>query len=137
MFRRVENLKKWTRNTLHGWFLRSPQGLSSGRERARPTVEIRAETLASGRGAYIAQRLLSVVPTGCRYYQRSLEIEPEMSYRYTDPGSVLPGGLVVPTRRQFYRVVRKFQQRAHISTTDLVSVVPAVYQFLRLIEVLD
>jgi hypothetical protein len=53
MFRRVENLKKWTRNTLHGWFLRSPQGLSSGRERARPTVETRTETLVlRARGLY-------------------------------------------------------------------------------------
>jgi hypothetical protein len=103
MFRRVENLNKWTRNTLHGWFLRSPQGLSSGRERERGQRLKRTETLASGRGAYIAQRSLSVVPTGCRYYRRSLEIETEMSYRYTDPGSVLPGGPVVPTRRRFYR----------------------------------
>jgi hypothetical protein len=53
MFRRVENLKKWTRNTLHGWFLRSPHGLSKGRVGARPMVRKETETLAlRSRGLY-------------------------------------------------------------------------------------
>jgi hypothetical protein len=105
MFRRVENLRMWARNTFHGWFLRSPHGFERNKREGGSTVRKGTQTLAPGRGAYIAQRLLSVVPTGRRYYRRYAEIVTARSYRYTDPASVLPGGggPVVPTRRQFYR----------------------------------
>jgi hypothetical protein len=69
----------------------------------------RTGTLAPGRGAYIAQRPLSVVPTRCRYYRRSSKNKTERSYRYTAPGSVLPGGPVVPTRGRFYRGTPEIQ----------------------------
>jgi hypothetical protein len=38
MFRRVENLKKWTRNTLHSWFLRSPHGFEKWRREGAAMV---------------------------------------------------------------------------------------------------
>jgi hypothetical protein len=50
MFRRVENLRMWARNTLHGWFLRSPCGFEKRRGEGAATVR-KKETLAlSGRG---------------------------------------------------------------------------------------
>jgi hypothetical protein len=129
MFRRVENLRMWDRNTFHGWVLRSPCGLErrSKRDGCNGCKELR--TLAPGCGAYIAQRVLSVVPTGCRYYRWSPKIETERSYRYTAPGSVLPGGSgstdtgsvvpgiagnsnrelisVLPTLRRLYRQIKQ------------------------------
>jgi hypothetical protein len=103
MFRRVENLRMWARNTFHGWVLRSPHGFERRKRWGGATVRKGTETLAPGRGGYIAQRPLSVVPTGCRYYRRSPEKVTERSYRYTDTGPVLPGGPVVPTPGRFYR----------------------------------
>jgi hypothetical protein len=56
------------------------------------------ENPSSGRALYIALGVLSVVPTGRRYYRGPLKIETEGPYRYTAPVSVLPGGgPVVPT----------------------------------------
>jgi hypothetical protein len=50
MFRRVENLRMWTRNTLHGWFLRSPHRFEKRRREGAATVR-KNETLALlGRG---------------------------------------------------------------------------------------
>jgi hypothetical protein len=46
MFRRVENLRMWTRNTLHGWFLRSPHGFEKWRREGVATVRKKKETLA-------------------------------------------------------------------------------------------
>jgi hypothetical protein len=105
MFRRVENLRMWARNTFHGWFLRSPHGFERNKREGTAMVRKEAQTLAPGRGAYIAQRPLSVVPTGRRYYRRSLENMTERSYRYTDQGPVLPGGS---------------------GSTDMVSVLPGI-----------
>jgi hypothetical protein len=103
MFRRVENLRMWARNTFHGWVLRSPCGLERRSKRGGCNGWKELRTLAPGCGAYIAQRVLSVAPTWCRYYRGSPKIETERSYRYTAPGSVLPGGPVVPTRGRLYR----------------------------------
>jgi hypothetical protein len=77
MFRRVENLRMWTRNTLHGWFLRFPHGFEKMRREGAVTVRKKKETLALSSRGYIAQPLLSVVPTRRRYYRRSLEIMTE------------------------------------------------------------
>jgi hypothetical protein len=138
MFRRVENRKKWTRITLHGWFVRSPQGLSNVRREGRGQRLEKVETLGAGRGPYIAQRRLSVVPTGCRYYRRFPEIETEMSYRYTDPGSVLPGGSGSTD------TVSVLPGNASNSNSELISVLSTLCrlyrqfnQILRLIKVLD
>jgi hypothetical protein len=50
MFRRVENLRMWIRNTLRGWFLRSPHGFERRKREGAATVR-KKETLAlSGRG---------------------------------------------------------------------------------------
>jgi hypothetical protein len=38
MFRRVENLRMWARDTFHGWFLRSPHGFEKRREEDAATV---------------------------------------------------------------------------------------------------
>jgi hypothetical protein len=38
MFRRVENLRMWARNTLHGWFLRSPHGFEKRRREGATMV---------------------------------------------------------------------------------------------------
>jgi hypothetical protein len=128
MFRRVENLRMWARNTFHGWVWRSPHGFERRkRDGAVQRLEIRNPS-PSGRGAYIAQRPLSVVPTGRRYYRRSLENETEMSYRYTDPGSVLPGGPVVPTWRRFYRGSPRNSNR------ELISVLPTLCRLYRQIK---
>jgi hypothetical protein len=88
----------------------------------------RLGTLAPGRGAYIAQRPLSVVPTGCRYYRRSPKNETERSYRYTAPGSVLPGvsgstdtGSVLPGI-------------AGKSNRELISVLPTLCRLYRQIK---
>jgi hypothetical protein len=109
MFQRVENLRMWARNTFHGWVLRSPCGFEMRSKRGGATVGKKLKTLAPGCGAYIAQRLLSVVPAGCRYYRWFPNIETERSYRYTAPGPVLPGGPVVPTRGRFYRGTLEIQ----------------------------
>jgi hypothetical protein len=38
MFRRVENLRMWARNTLHGWFLRPPHGFEKRRREGATMV---------------------------------------------------------------------------------------------------
>jgi hypothetical protein len=98
----------------------------------------KTETLGASRGPYIAQRCLSVVPTGCRYYRRSLEIEIEMSYRYTDSGSVLPGGSGSTDTASV------LPWNASNSNSELLSVLPTLCrlyrqfdQILRLIKSLD
>jgi hypothetical protein len=50
MFRRVEKLRMWARNTFHGWVLRSPHGFERRKKEGAATVG-KKETLAlSGRG---------------------------------------------------------------------------------------
>jgi hypothetical protein len=50
MFRRVEKLRMWARNTFHSWFLRSPHGFERRKREGAATVR-KKETLAlSGRG---------------------------------------------------------------------------------------
>jgi hypothetical protein len=82
----------WARIAFHGWVLRSFADWRGGRGRGAATVGKRGLNPSPGRGVYIALRVLSVVPTGRRYYRGSPKIETESSYRYTAPGSVLPGG---------------------------------------------
>jgi hypothetical protein len=100
------------------------------------TVGKGLQTLAPGRGTYVAQRVLSVVTTGCRYYRGSPKIETERSYRYTAPGSVLPEGSgstdtgsvlpriagnsnrelisVLPTWRRLYRQIKQILERFRV-----------------------
>jgi hypothetical protein len=125
MFRRVENLRMWARNTFRGWVLRSPRGFERRKGWGVATVRIETETLAPGRGAYIAQRLLLVVPTGCRYYRRSPKNVTERSYRYTAPGSVLPGGSgSTDTGSVLPRIARN-------SNIELISVLPTLCRLYR------
>jgi hypothetical protein len=42
MFRRVENLRMWDRNTFHGWDVRSPHGFERKERRGDATVERKA-----------------------------------------------------------------------------------------------
>jgi hypothetical protein len=98
----------------------------------------KVETLGAGRVPYIAQRRLSVVPAGCRYYRRFPEIETEMSYRYTDPGSVLPGGSGSASTASV------LPGNASDSNSEHISVLPTLCRlyrpfnhFLELIEDLD
>jgi hypothetical protein len=79
MFRRVENLRMGTRNTLHGWFLRSAHGFEKRRREGAATVRKKKETLAlRSRGLYSPAAIigstdrLSVLPAVPRNYAREV-----------------------------------------------------------------
>jgi hypothetical protein len=104
MFRRVENLRMWTRNTLHGWFLRSPRGFEKRRREGTTTVRKKKETLAlRSRGLNSPATTIgstdgaSVLPAVPRNYDR------EVISVYRPWVGSTEGVPVVPTRRRFYR----------------------------------
>jgi hypothetical protein len=125
MFRRVENRKKWTRITLHGWFLKSPQGLSKGMKEGRGlTVGRNWNPSLWPQGLYSPTVFIgstdrvSVLPAVRRNWDRDvlLVYRPWVSSTggsgSTDTASVLPwnsrnsnSGLlsVLPTLCRFYR----------------------------------
>jgi hypothetical protein len=93
MFRRVENRKEWLGTLLHGWFLKSPQGLSKGGKGVRLMVgREHLNPRCWPRALYSPAMFIGSTDRG-RYYHRSAENETERSYRYTDLASVLPGGV--------------------------------------------
>jgi hypothetical protein len=104
MFRRVENLRMWTKNTLHGWFLRSPHGFEKRRREGAAMVRkkgnpspLRSRGLNSPAAIIGSTDRASVLPAVPRKYDR----EVISVYRpwvgstggsgSTDTTSVLPG----------------------------------------------
>jgi hypothetical protein len=104
MFRSVENQKKWTRITLHGWFLKSPQGLSNGRR--------------EGRGHLLETHW------NPRCWPRAF-YSPAVVIGSTDRGSVLPV-IRINSDREFLSVYRPRvgSTGAGSGSTDTASVLP-------------
>jgi hypothetical protein len=92
MFRRMENQGIWARSTFHGWELRSLGGLER--------MELRALQRFGRRGLNPSPRSRRLYrpagfigsTDGASVLPGSPKNETESSYRYTAPGSVLPGG---------------------------------------------
>jgi hypothetical protein len=130
MFRRVENLRMWTRNTLHSWFLRSPHGFEKWRREGATTVRKKKETLALRlRGLYSPAAVIgstdrvSVLPAVPRNYDREFisvyrpRVGSTGGSGSTDTTSVLPGNTrnsnrelisVLPTLCRLYRQFKQF-----------------------------
>jgi hypothetical protein len=128
MFRRVENLRMWARNTFHGWFLRSPHGFErKKREGGCNGWKKNSNPSPWSRGLYSPAAFIGST-NGASVLPAVPENVTERSYRYTDPGPVLPGGSgSTDTASVLPRIARN-------SNRELISVLPTLCRLYRQIK---